>query len=72
MPRFVVFAKEIHTVRIEVDAEDEAAAKLAAYDVYRDNINGEVEPPLPEAEYSTVMPLDTWWPIPAAIAAHIT
>jgi hypothetical protein len=72
MPRFIVFAKEIHTVRIEVEADDLNSARLAAYNVYRENIDGEVDPPLPEPEYSTVMPLDTWWPVPAALAAHIT
>ena len=72
MPKFVVFAKEIHTVRIEVEAPDEASAKLSAYGIYRDNINGEADTPLPEAEYSTVMPLDAWWLVPASIAAHIT
>ena len=72
MPKFVVFAKEVHTVRIEVEADNEADARLSAYGVYRENINGEVEPLLSEPEYSTVMPLDAWWLVPVSVAEHIT
>jgi hypothetical protein len=66
MPKFTVYVKEIHSVRIDVDAEDAEAARRKAYGLYRETPKAALARPL----YYSAVPIDKWYVVPTEMVKH--